>query len=112
MHKRVLWFVLRVCVALLLFVFCCVLGAGCGSVTPIDVEAGSDGGGETHTVEASPDHTTASQVGPEGDAGTPVADASPLPSDVMEVGLPICPPEIMWYDCPQPKCDCQGRKAP
>jgi hypothetical protein len=30
----------------------------------------------------------------------------------LDSGLPICPPEIMWYDCPQPKCDCQGRKAP
>lgn len=101
-----LWFLWRVLWALLILIAFLGSGPGCGAVT-VDQER-----------DASVDVNESPPIGAvKGDSQG--ADAGPLLTDVDEpethpsidagVSLPVCPPEIMYYDCPQPKCDCRDR---
>jgi len=99
-----LWFLWRVLWALLILIAFLGSGPGCGGVTvdqerDASVDVGPfvpDGGAEdVRGREAwEPDVSDSPETHPSIDAG---------------VSLPICPPEIMAYDCPQPKCDCRDR---
>lgn len=109
-HPRpVLWFVVRVLAALFLFATFLASG-GCGSVTLTDDLGAASG-------DATVDASTAMEVrrpdtSESGSVKQTVPDAGqPESQPPIDAGgaLPICPPEIMSYDCPQPKCDCRDR---
>jgi len=95
-----LWFLWRVLWALLILIAFLGSGPGCGAVT-VDQErdASVDGPGRSEEVaDTSPDSSTVAEP----------ADVRDVAVDAG-VSLPVCPPEIMAYDCPQPKCDCRDR---
>jgi hypothetical protein len=106
-NQLLLAFVWRVFWALLILTAFLGSGSGCGAVS-VDWERDSSvDGSETNAesfksldagMDGAEDRETAQGNLPETH---PPIDAG--------VSLPICPPEIMSYDCPQPKCDCRDR---
>lgn len=105
-----LWFLWRVLWALLILIAFLGSGPGCGAVT-VDQEGDASviaGDVPGRDSGVAPDIAAATDLGPQGDADAYQETERPSIPDAG-VSLPVCPPEIMAYDCPQPKCDCRDR---
>ncbi len=67
----------------------------CGSVTVSeDLGAPVDATADTALVDRRPG---------------PLSESPETQPPIDGGALPTCPPEILHYDCPQPKCDCRDR---
>jgi len=102
-----LWFLVRVLWALLILIVILACSSGCGGVT-VDWERDASVDGSEMNSES----FKSLDAGMDGAEDMEAAQGNlPEAHPLVDAGipLPICPPEIMAYDCPQPKCDCRDR---